>query len=241
MDAFVTKRTRATTATSRKRKSSPELVHPDNVANDSHGAHDEPTDVKLAILASLHPDLDQEALLDILLAHDGDVEATCQTLKASPRSHSQMSRKPGTGGSVAAQSSLLRSFAVTPASPDSLGPSSSKRPKLLSRKGATLHLYDPQDIAEHTPCTIIHNFLLAEEANSLLQELLKESESFEKITFKLFDNVVSSPHTSGFYVGSLKELQEQKREYVYNGSRMTVRLSSFHVLSHSSSLRSTDT
>lgn len=202
MDAFVTRK---------KRKSSPEAA-----AQGQDDPLEESTDVKLAILSSLYPEVDQEALLDILLAHDGNVDATTQALKA-PRPM----RRPGTGSAVASQSSL-RSFAVSSASssPSSL---SNKRAKLLSRKGATLHLYDPQDISEHTPCTIIHNFLPAEEANTLLVELLEESKSFEKITFKLFDNVVSSPHTSGFYVGSYKELQEQKHEYVYNGSRMTVR------------------
>ena len=206
MDAFVTRK---------KRKSSPEPVP------------EESTDVKLAILSSLHPAIDQETLLDILLAHDGNVEATCEILKARPTP--RLPRKPGTGGNVAAQSSL-RSFAVTSAGSDSSSPSAPKRTKLLARKGATLHLYDPLDISEHTPCTIIHNFLPADEANSLLRELLEESKSFEKITFKLFDNVVSSPHTSSFYVGTHKELQEQKREYVYNGARMTVSLCSCLVL-----------
>lgn len=199
--------------TRKKRKSSPEVPLFNNT--DNPDGQEESTDVKLAILSSLHPSLDQETLLDILLAHDGNVEATSQTLKA------RLPKKPGAGNTVAAQSSL-RSFTVNSAS--SYSPPSSKRPKLLSRKGQTLHLYDPFDISENTPCTIIHNFLPPEEADSLLRELLEESKSFEKTTFKLFDNVVSSPHTSGFYVGSHKELQEQKHEYVYNGSRMTVRL-----------------
>lgn len=202
MDAFVTRK---------KRKSSPGVHSSGN--NDNDDAQEESTDVKLAILSSLHPSIDQETLLDILLAHDGNVETTSQILKA------RLPRKSGTGNTVAAQSSL-RSFTVNTASSIPLPP---KRPKLLSKKGQTLHLYDPVDISEHTPCTIIHNFLPPEEADSLLRELLEESKSFEKITFKLFDNVVSSPHTSGFYVGSHKELQEQKYEYVYNGSRMTVR------------------
>jgi hypothetical protein len=205
MDAFVTRK---------KRKSGPESCA--TPGNDGNDAHEESTDMKLAILASLHPHSDQETLLDILLAHDGDVEATSQALK-TPR----LPRKAGCSSTVAAQSSL-RSFGLSSSCP---GHSPSpKRTKLLSRKGATLHLYDPIDISEHTPCTIIHNFLPAEEADSLLRELLEESKSFEKITFKLFDNVVSSPHTSGFYVGSYEELQEQKHEYVYNGMRMTVRL-----------------
>jgi hypothetical protein len=213
MDAFVTRKKRkcSDSSLSVSAQETPQvLTHQSNQSN-----NEESTDVKLAILSSLHPTIDQETLLDILLAHDGEVEATSRTLKA------RLPKKPGTGSTVAAQSSL-RSFAVNSAGPES--PSQSKRAKLLSRKGATLHLYDPVDISEHTPCTIIHNFLPAEEANSLLKELLKESESFEKITFKLFDNVVSSPHTSSFYVGSYEEMQEQKYEYVYNGSRLTVSL-----------------
>lgn len=203
--------------TRKKRKSNPQVA-PVSRSTDCTESHEESTDIKLAILSSLHPGIDQEVLLDILLAHDGNVEATSQSLQTT-----RLPKKTGVGHAVAAQSSL-RCYAVSPAISD-LTPSS-KRVKLLSRKGATLHLYDPQDISEHTPCTIIHNFLPAEEANALLQELLKESESFERITFKLFDNVVSSPHTSGFFVGTHKELQEQKHEYVYNGSRMTVRHSS---------------
>ncbi|KAL2023013.1 hypothetical protein VTK56DRAFT_3923 [Thermocarpiscus australiensis] len=202
MDAFVTRR---------KRKSSPDSAR--TAAAGSGDGHEESTDVKLAILSSLRPDIDQETLLDILLAHDGDVEATSQALKAS-----RLLKNAGSGGAVASQTSL-RSFAISSTGPESSPPS--KRIKLLSRKGATLHLYDPRDVSEHTPCTIIHNFLPAEEANALLLELLEESKSFEKTTFKLFENVVSSPHTSSFYVGSYKELQEQKHEYVYNGSRMT--------------------
>ncbi len=61
-----------------------------------------------------------------------------------------------------------------------------------------------------------------DDANELLRELLEESKSFEKITFKLFDNVVSSPHTSSFYVQNLDEVNRQRLEYVYNGSSLTV-------------------
>lgn len=206
MDAFVTR-------TSKKRKPSPELL-----ATPADEAPEESTDIKLAILSSLHPDIDQETLLDILLAHDGDVEATTEALKTRHLT----SRKPSSSNTVTSQTSL-RSFAVDSSSmPSDLSSPPSKRTKVLSKKGQTLHLYDPKDIAEHTPCSIIHNFLPAAEANALLIELLEESKTFEKITFKLFDNVVSSPHTSGFYVGTAKELQEQKHDYVYNGARLAV-------------------
>jgi len=200
MDAFVT----------RKRKPSSDLANAGQ--NDDS---EQSTDIKLAILSSLYPEADQETLLDVLLAHDGDVEATRRALKV-PR----LLQTPKANHSSVSSQTSLRTFAVTSssnASPDS------KRPKLLSRKGQTLHLYDPKDISEHTPCSVILNFLPAEEANTLLLELLEEAKTFQKATFKLFDNVVTSPHTSCLYISSQKELQEQKHEYVYNGARMTVR------------------
>ncbi|TPX10484.1 uncharacterized protein E0L32_008534 [Thyridium curvatum] len=173
-------------------------------------ADDEPTEVKLAILSSLHPSVDQETLLDILLAHDGSV------LEASAAFKDGKPRKKGSG--VVGSQSSLRFFPRSGLANPELSP---KKPKLLSKKGKTLFLFDPIDISEHTPCTVLHNFLPAEEADSLLKELLEESKSFEKITFKLFDNVVESPHTSSFYVGSLDEVNRQKMEYLYSGARLT--------------------
>jgi len=174
---------------------------------------EEPTEVKLAILSSLHPTFDQETLLDILLAHDGSVSQASTVLKAPmPPKRSK--------GVIGAQSSL-RQFTQTVDS----GASSTLHParkKLMSKKGATMHLYDPIDISEHTPCSVIHNFLPTEEADELLKELLEESRTFEKITFKLFENVVSSPHTSSFYLESYEEIEDQKQCYLYNGAQLEV-------------------
>jgi len=193
MEAFITRKKRKREADSERKTS---------------GEDEEPTEVKLALLSSLHPSLDQEALLDILLAHDGSVSEASASLR--PQNAPRKS-----GGVIGSQTSLKF------LSSDGQSPSPAKA-RLLSKKGATLHLYDPADIAEHTPCTIIHNFLPPDEANSLLKELLEESKTFEKITFKLFDNIVTSPHTSCLYVGSNAELNQQKYEYVYNGSKLTV-------------------
>lgn len=178
-------------------------------------ADDEPTEVKLAILSSLHPDFSQEALLDVLLEHDGSVAAASVSLsvpstsKSLPSHPSSSNKAPN---SVVSQTSL-KNFAAPHSSVGSPAP---KKTRLLSRKGATLHLFDPDDIAEHTPCSIIHNFLPSDLANGLLVEMLEESKTFEKITFKLFDNVVSSPHTSSFYVDSHDEMQKQKIEVRYS-------------------------
>ena len=199
MDAFIT------------RKRRPSTPPPDSSFAEYEN---EPTDVKLAILSSLHPEVGQEALLDVLLAHEGSISAASAALLAP--SPSKTSRK--TTAVVGAQSSL-RLFTTGPES-ERRSPSP-KKAKVLSRKGATLRLYDPVDIAEHTPCSVIHNFLPPALADDLLRELLEESKSYEKITFKLFDNVVHSPHTSSFYVASADEQQRQKYEYLYNGARLT--------------------
>ncbi|KAK3318495.1 GRF zinc finger domain-containing protein [Apodospora peruviana] len=191
-----------------------------DVNTDTRPEDEESTDVKLAMLSSLHSGLDQELLLDLLLAHNGSVLAASESLNAPAAPVHHPAKKP-TPRTVGPQTSL-RAFAVTTVASGKQSQSreSHKKAKLLSKKGATLHLYDPLDIGEHTPCTVLHNFLPADEANDLLTELLEESKTFRKITFKLFDNVVSSPHTSGFYVGSDYELTQQKSEYVYNGARL---------------------
>jgi hypothetical protein len=172
---------------------------------------DESTDFKLALLSSLHPHIEQQVLLDVLLAHDGSVEKASMSLKPSD----SPPRKPSaaTGYQSSLSGFVARNDALeVPAN----------HAKLLSKKGKTLHLYDPTDVAAHTPCSIIHNFLPTEQANALLEELLKEAPTFERMTFKLFDNVVQSPHTACFYVESYEELQKQKTEYIYNGGLLTV-------------------
>ena len=173
---------------------------------------DDSTEVKLATLASLHPYLDSNTLLDFLLAADGSVEQASQSL-SNPRENSP--RKKSVLGSLAYQSSLS-----TYASFSSPGPSA-KRSKPLTKKGRTLHVYSPEDIAAHSPCSIIHNFLPTQEANDLLSELLLEAPSYERSSFKLFDNVVQSPHTACFYVESVEAAKRQKTEYLYNGAYLS--------------------
>jgi hypothetical protein len=203
MDAFVSRK---------KRKLSPS--EPDATIQDISALSapdDESTDFKLALLSSLHPYIEQQVLLDVLLAHEGSVEDASTSLKPSD----SPPRKPSAATGYQSSLSGFVSQAEALESP-------TKRAKLLSKKGKTLHLYDPADVAAHTPCSIIHNFLPLELANALLEELLKEVPTFERMTFKLFDNVVQSPHTACFYVESYEELQRQKTEYIYNGGLLTV-------------------
>lgn len=180
---------------------------------------EESTEIKLAMLSSLHPLVEQDRLLDVLLAHDGSVSQASESLK---------SYRPGekkNNAAIGYQQSLRRYAKPSQDAP----PSSPKKKK--TKKGSTLHLYDPKDVAEHTPCTIIHNFLPADLADQLLKELLDEAKSFEQITFKLFDNIVASPHTSCLFLESYEKIQEQKHDYYYNGGMLHV---SFSPLQNSS-------
>jgi alkylated DNA repair dioxygenase AlkB len=174
---------------------------------------DESTEFKLALLASLHPGLDGTSLLEALLAADGSIEEAANYL-----SHSQLvsSRKPPTNPSIGYQSSLTR-YRV-----DSGDARPAKKP--LVQKGKTLYLYSPEDVEAHTPCSIIHNFLPSKQANALLSQLLDEAPTYQSIEFKLFDRVVTSPHTFCFYVNSLAEAEQQKTEYIYDGRRVEASL-----------------
>lgn len=172
------------------------------------------TDLKLATLASLFPSIDQATLLDLLISADGSVEAAktsflCSVKLSSPRKRFAVG---------AGHQTSLSSFKKVEELGLDLPPTKRRQ---LTRKGQTLHLYSSEDISAHAPCSIIHDFLPVEEANSLLSELLEEAPTFERQTFKLFDNVVQSPHSACFYVNSLEEREKQKTEYLYNGSFLT--------------------
>jgi hypothetical protein len=179
----------------------------ENVAQDE----EESTDFKLALLASLHSSLDENTLLEALLASEGSVGQASEWLTmrntASPRKRS--------GPSAVGFQSSLSSYRITP---HGGGPTK----KQLVKKGQTLHLYSPEDIETHTPCSIIHNFLPAKQAEALLLQLLDEAPTYQGLEFKLFDKVVWSPHTFCFYVNSLAEAEEQKTEYIYDGRKVEV-------------------
>lgn len=177
----------------------------------------ESTDLKLAMLASLFPNVDQMQLLDILITSDGSV-IRAQEILSSPATKSPRKRPINGIGYQTSLASFKRCNARPPEQPSAF------QKKVLTRKGHTLHLFTPEDIENNTPCSIIHDFLPAETAESLLDELLIEATTFERQTFKLFDNVVQSPHSACFYVDSLDEKKRQQTEYLYNGSYLTVGL-----------------
>lgn len=206
MDAFIT----------RKRKrvdvAEPPVATPGlRTRSENTPPDDESTDFKLALLASLHQHADEGTLLEALLASDGSVDQASEWLAHST---SLSPRKRVAPTTVGYQSSLS-SFRITPAG---IGPAK----KTLVKKGQTLYLYTPEDIEAHTPCSIIHNFLPAKQADDLLLQLVEESPSYQSLEFKLFDKVVWSPHTFCFYVNSLEEAEEQRAAYYYDGRKDNV-------------------
>jgi alkylated DNA repair dioxygenase AlkB len=203
MDAFISRK--------RRRVSPPSEVGPTQPAS-PFGDVEESTDGKLAILSSLHSEYSHDDLLEVLLGCEGSVEAALEALSSGAGHGLLLRRKQSTSIGVQTSLSYLTGAPESQTSP--------KRPKTLTKKGKTLHLYDPADIAAHTPCSIIHNFLAPELATALLHELLPEVPTYQSATFKLFDNVVKSPHTACFYVNDLAERQRQRTEYLYNGSNL---------------------
>ena len=206
MEAFVSRKRRQVSSTSEPSRTL-------STGSTSISGEDDSTDLKLAVLASRFPDVDQTALFDLLITAHGSVDNVINLLSDQPPTSPTPPRK-GTSRVIGCQTSLSQYSIQDPLK-------LSKRLRPLTRKGQTLHLYSPTDIAAHTPCSIIHNFLPPSVADALLRELLLEVPTFGKQTFKLFDNVVSSPHTASFYVDSLEEAQRQETEYLYNGSYLS--------------------
>jgi hypothetical protein len=206
MDAFVSRKRRRISG---PKELPPPISRPTGV--NANPAEEESTDFKLAVLASLHPDLNGETLLEALLVSDGSVEqasrSLTQTWNPSPR-------KKAATSTIGYQSSLS-SYRI--ASPQNTSPK-----KKLTRRGKTLFLYSPEDVETNTPCSIIHNFLPPEEADALLLELLEQAPTYNDLEFQLFERTVRSPHTFCFYVNDLESAEKQKTEYIYDGRRVDV-------------------
>lgn len=177
------------------------------------------TEMKLALLLSVCPDRSQEFLLDILVSCGGSVEGASSVISAQQQSSPEPG--PGTGpetkkrgSSPAIQTSLL-SYMTTSKQPSSPRKKQQQPP---TKKGRTIHLFTPESIAAHTPCTLLPNYLPPNQANTLLSELLHESHHFSRPHFQLFDRTVQSPHSASVYVSTPEEYHQQTAEYTYGGT-----------------------
>ncbi|PYI04168.1 hypothetical protein BO78DRAFT_471465 [Aspergillus sclerotiicarbonarius CBS 121057] len=163
------------------------------------------TDLKLALLMSLFPDMALDALMEILVSSSGCVETASSIIKAQAPPAKKRAPIPGTPGIQTSLTSHIPSTTTT-------------TNLTLPPKGTTLHLYSPTYIAAHTPCTLIHNFLPPSQATALLEELLAESPHFSRPQFQLFSRTVSSPHSSSIYVSTPEEHRQHTSEYTYGGT-----------------------
>ncbi|KAK4613657.1 hypothetical protein CLAFUW4_09124 [Fulvia fulva] len=198
-------------------QSKPKRLKPSDEAQEiartaDHEENAEDTEFKLAVLASLHPNVSQDVHLEYLLDNGGSAVKACEALSNVFNDATERKRKlPATIG----YQSSINAFATSGRESQDAG---QEPRKLATKKGKTLHLYSPKDIEKHTPCSIIHNFLPTELADSLLKELLVEASTFQRGTFQMFERTVQSPHTWKFYVDTLEELKRQKTEYTYDGA-----------------------
>ncbi|KAJ5167369.1 uncharacterized protein N7482_006150 [Penicillium canariense] len=218
MDAFVSRKKRRLSQSRAEASAGPSeascISNPDSSGEDS-------TDIKIAILLSLFPNLKQENLLDILVSCDGSVEAASSLLSSQDSTSPTPFKKRAAPSSTLGVQTSLSPHILTKAKDGSLTTLSEtfiRRKPLSTKKGQTLHLYSPGDIAAYTPCTIIHNFLPPEEANVLLVELLDESKHFSRYEFQLFNRTVQSPHSASVYVSTPEEYRQQTSEYTYGGT-----------------------
>jgi alkylated DNA repair dioxygenase AlkB len=240
MDAFITRKKRRVSAP--KEQPSPARHETLNPSSNPDLAGDDSTDVKLAILISLFPDFGQDDILDILISCDGSVEAASSLLKSQPPAKQTSGKKRTIPSSFLGIQTSLSSHVMTKSKDGlltSLSESMQSRKPPAIKKGKTLHLYAPEDIAAYTPCTIIHNFLPPEEAKNLLGELLDESEHFSRYEFQLFNRTVQSPHSACVYVSTPEEFRQQTSEYTYGGTyRANVRQATPHLRSASRKVQS---
>ncbi|KAL2871900.1 putative CUE domain protein [Aspergillus lucknowensis] len=191
---------------------------------------DASTDIKLAQLVSLFVDTPQDTLLDILVSCGGSVETAITTLTTEQKKqrslgNAKRTRTTATATAASSASAIQTSLASHVLAPGGINKDGDSNPAPKRRnpvqKGKTLYLYSPEDVATHTSCTIIHNFLPAEQANALLLELLDESRHFSRYQLQIFERTVESPHSTCVYVSTPEEQAERLNDYSYGGSYHT--------------------
>lgn len=81
-----------------------------------------------------------------------------------------------------------------------------------------LVLYNPEDVAKHCPCTLVHNVLDKDLASRLLQVMMVESETWNRNRWWLFERMVESPHKTSYYAEDNHDLAEVSG-WTYNGKK----------------------
>ncbi|KTW26406.1 hypothetical protein T552_02887 [Pneumocystis carinii B80] len=183
------------------------------------------TEIKLALLLSVFPDESIETLLEKLLENNGIVENILNVNSRTDfRNESALlkRKKQKKIEEFIENDEYKRKSTFVPGqlSSDTLWPIKMQKDDSLELSKRinihVQHLYFPDQIEKLTPCTLIHNFLEKDMCNSLLLKMLKESETWKRNEFMLFEKKVVSPHKSCYYLYSDEnKLLEQK--FFHNG------------------------
>ncbi|KAK9374193.1 uncharacterized protein V1513DRAFT_446987 [Lipomyces chichibuensis] len=196
---------------------------------------DDDTDTKLALFASLYPEIPSDMLIELLIAANGSVAKAANTLQptyaADDTVRYRLSARQNILQSSVTQylgSGRKRSRTEGDAVSDDLD--DQYWPILKSRRlgnvslsstnvinNKVVHLYTPASIASLTPCTFHPFFLSPVLADSLLRQLLDDSIHWRPNQFRLFNREVTSPHTTSFYVNP-QHFDEFRDSYHYNGA-----------------------
>ncbi|KTW30459.1 uncharacterized protein T551_01742 [Pneumocystis jirovecii RU7] len=170
---------------------------------------DNDTEMKLGILASIFPDDSVHMLLEKLIENDGSVQnilnASLNSCLKNKNIFPKLKKQRKIDEFIEKREYKCRclSLAKQDLSASSLPIKMQRNDSLdvLKRTNThVLHLYFSEQIAKLTLCTLIPNVLPHEMANSLLLKMLKESETWKRREFRLFERNVISPHKSCYYL-----------------------------------------
>ncbi|OZJ06278.1 hypothetical protein BZG36_00778 [Bifiguratus adelaidae] len=195
-------------------------------------------DYGLAVLCSIFEGFSESSLLSQLRQYEGNVQQTIDSILESPR---RKKRK--------VQATLFRfkeprprprldhplhSPPFSPSIPDRLPleptTQSSKSihevlkwtqpPPSRRTHPPTLHLFKPEDVYALTPCTMIPNVLPKDLANEVLETMIRESDTWKRNQWWLFERPVTSPHTTAFYISPAGGTgNDMTGDLYYNGKK----------------------
>ncbi|KAI1298877.1 hypothetical protein EDD11_006616 [Mortierella claussenii] len=81
-----------------------------------------------------------------------------------------------------------------------------------------LILYSPEDVARHSPCSLVFNVLSKDLATRLLKAMLIDSETWNRNRWWLFERMVESPHKTSYFAERDDDMEEVAG-WTYNGQR----------------------
>ncbi|KAH9180575.1 hypothetical protein EDB89DRAFT_2216960 [Lactarius sanguifluus] len=168
---------------------------------DSDGPED--TDTLLALLCSLLPDnfsYSQQALIEVLLQTEGNVEMAAGILL---KQRSSPQKKPRSEGSATAITTKRDQLPISKPVKNLLEVLRPQPPQASATANASrlppLTLSNPSLVTQHTPCTLHLGVLPPELACRLFYTMLHEAQDWTKNKWWLFDRMVESPHRSSLY------------------------------------------